>query len=334
MNQQLTRVRGDDPQRQPFKILLLSTKITRRKLFLKAAAILILSMLLTQHVDAQSPAVATPAAQGSGHIAYLTTRNGNADIYWMDTNGDNPERISTSDADDISPAWSHDGKTLAFASMREDKFKLYTVVMPHGGESDPKPIDAAFVGFPSWSPDDKSIAVAVAYGETQEICIFTLESNVLKCLTSNEFMDTAPSWSPDGKQILFETNRDGNYELYVMNTDGTHPVNLTNNPASDLSPTWSPDSKRIAFSSDRDGNLEIYTMKANGSDVRRLTDDKAIDDLPSWSPDGKQIAFSSERTGYFEIFVMDADGKNIQQLTNDKGTDSMPAWQPASTEKS
>jgi Tol biopolymer transport system component len=265
-----------------------------------------------------------------GQIVFVSTRNGNADIYLMVSNGENVQRISPSDADEITPTWSPDGKEIAFASNRDNgNFHLYIAVMPHGDESMLGPTDESFVGFPSWSPDGTGIAVALARGSTQEICIYIFESKILNCLTSNDVMDTAPSWSPDGKTILFATNRDDNYELYVMDIDGSKPINLTKHEASDLSPSWSPDGKQIAFASDRDGDMEIYTMNADGSHVKQLTVDDGLDDVPSWSPDGKQIAFSSERTENFEIYVMDDAGRNVEQLTNDDGVDTMPVWKPA-----
>jgi Tol biopolymer transport system component len=80
----------------------------------------------------------------------------------------------------------------------------------------------------------------------------------------------APAWSPDGRKIAFVSERDGNSEIYVMNADGSGQRNLTRNPAYDADPAWSPDGRKLAFVSNRDGSYRVYVMNADGSGQRRL----------------------------------------------------------------
>ena len=243
-----------------------------------------------------------------GQIAFVSRRDGNAEIYVMGTDGNNPQNLTNNPASDHSPSWSPDGKRIAFLSDRDGHFMN---------------------GIP-----------------TTEIYVMDADGRNQRNLTNNPSYDTSPSWSPDGKRIAFDSNRDGrfNFEIYVIDTDGRNLQRLTNNPdpnghPDDRYPSWSPDGKRIVFSARREGHVvhnrdityEIYVMDADGGNEQRLTDNRNNDWYPAWSPDGKRIAFMSDRKGdavNFDIYVMDADGGNLQNLTNHRGWDGSPSWSP------
>ena len=251
--------------------------------FLVASVVVLGIVPLMVVVDAQA------------QIAFVSQRDGNAEIYVMDADGDNQRRLTNHPDRDWSPSWSPDGKRIAFVSDRDGHVHVI-----HG-----------------WS--------------TSEIYVMDADGGNQQNLTNNPHDDRSPSWSPDGKRIVFQSDRDNdrdhNIEIYVMDADGSNPQNLTNNPTEDRSPSWSPDGKRIVFSAVRPGHFknnldityEIYVMDADGGNEQRLTENRNNDWNPSWSPDGKRIAFQSDRKGdwvKFDIYVMDADGGNQQNLTN------------------
>ena len=247
-------------------------------------------------------------------IVFMSDRDGhvpkggvlpNFEIYVMDADGGNQQNLTNDPSHDISPAWSPDGKRIAFTSYRDGH-------------------DDAIHGRP-----------------TAEIYVMDADGGNPQHLTNDLNDDRHPSWSPDGKRIVFSSERDGHFigdfeitssEIYLMDADGGNQQRLTENRKNDWSPSWSPDGKRIAFSSDRKGdfvNYEIYLMDADGGNLQRLTENRVYDWSPSWSPDGKRIAFSSGKEGDFknyEIYVMDADRGNQQKLTNHPRNDGSPAW--------
>ena len=250
------------------------------------------------------PLMAVVDAQAQ--IAFVSNRDGNAEIYVMDADGGNQRRLTNNRHDDWSPSWSPDGKRIALVSDRD-------------GHPDV---------IPGWF--------------TSEIYVMDNDGGNQQKLTNNPNDDRSPSWSPDGKQIVFQSDRDEgdhNIEIYVMDADGSNPQNLTNNPTADYNPSWSPDGKRIAFSSVREGHFrnnfglteEIYVMDVDGGNEQRLTDNRKNDWHPSWSPDGERIAFAADRKGdfeNFEIYVMDANGGNQQKLTENRVYDWSPSWSP------
>ena len=243
-------------------------------------------------------------------IAFVSSRDGNPEIYVMNADGNNQRRLTNHPARDYAPSWSPDGKRIVFISERD-------------GHPDRAP---------GWF--------------TSEIYVMDADGSNQINLTNHPSADSSPSWSPDGQRIVFQSDRDNggrghNIEIYVMDADGGNQQNLTNTPNADEDPSWSPDGERIVFSAQREGHVEnkfgitseIYVMDADGGNQQRLTENRNNDWHPSWSPDGKRITFMSDRKGdfvSFDIYVMDADGGNQQKLTNHRDWDGSPSWSPDS----
>ena len=227
-------------------------------------------------------------------IAFVSDRDGNPEIYVMDADGGNQQRLTENRHDDWDPSWSPDGKRIAFVSKRDKKVKNFV--------------------------------------PTFEIYVMDADGGNQQRLTENRQNDLSLSWSPNSERIAFAVDGKGNFEnfeIYVMDADGGNQQRLTENRQNDLSLSWSPNSERIAFAADGKGNFEnfeIYVMDADGGNQQRLTENPAYDWNPSWSPDGERIAFMSKRDGNPEIYVMDADGGNPQNLTNNPHSDASPVW--------
>ena len=298
-----------------------------------------------------APLMAVVDAQAQ--IAFVSERDGNPEIYVMDTDGNNQHRLTNNPDKDYSPSWSPNGKRIIFMSNRDGHAHFipglftYEIYIMEADGSNPQNLtnNPADDRSPSWSPDGKRIVFSSNRDGfknaerviTHEIYVMDVDGGNPQNLTNNLNNDSSPSWSPDGKRIVFSSVRDGHFEnefgitdeIYVMDADGGNPQRLTENPKNDWDPVWSPDGKRIAFAADRKGdleNFEIYAMDANGENEQRLTENRSDDWSPSWSPNGERITFRSERDGNGEIYVIDADGGNPQNLSNNPHSDFGPAW--------
>ena len=272
-------------------------------------------------------------------IVFYSSRNGQWDIYSIDSDGTNEIRLTTHETGESSPTWSPDGLRIAFVSGRDGHDSIH--IMDSDGKNETRLTENNLNdGPPAWSPDGRRIAYVSGHQENRDIYVMDPDGSNKTRLTQH-VGDWLPewyplAWSPDSQRIAFLSIRKFSVAIYIMDADGSNKKRLTqNNRSSD--PAWSPDGTSIAYSSllsVGDGLYEIYVMDADGRNKKRLTWAEGYDSSPTWSPDGKRIAFVSERGGYglYEIYVMDADGSNKQRLTygagNDGNVPSDLAWSP------
>lgn len=268
----------------------------------------------------------------SGQIAFVSNRDSrNGEIYTMNAEGTGALRL-TNDADKKSePAWSPDGRMIAFCS--EHGGSLEVNVMNADGTNPHKLTNGCG---PAWSHDGRSIAFYSNRDGNWEIYLTNADGTNQRNLTKNPRTDAYPSWSPDDRFILFHSSRDGaddsykgNWEIYTMNADGTNQKRLTNDPALDWLPAWSPDGRSIAFWSTRNGSWQMYLMNADGtaqhSANHSLGPAQSLS-RPVWSPDGRFIAFVSSINRKLEINWAGIDGSRSGTFESDAGDNFDPAW--------
>ncbi len=268
-----------------------------------------------------------------GKIAFVSNRDGNREIYVMNADGTGQTRLTNNKVQDFSPAWSPDGKKLAF--LRGKNFPDGSIYVMNADGSNQAKLEGApmHARDPAWSPDGSKIAFACPKDAVSEICVIGADGKNLKWLT-DYYPDGSrrpdyfhPAWPPDGKKIAFS----GEYDIYVMDADGKNIKQITKVSIEyGGQPAWSPDGKKIAFSSRQTNNGDIYVINADGSGPANLTNMPEGNVNPSWSPDGKRIVFESGWNSVKNaIVIMNADGSGKAGLTSEKHLDNTePAWQP------
>lgn len=275
--------------------------------------------------------IRAPEESINGKIVFVSSRDGNEEIYAMNADGTDVRQLTDNPASDHSPVWSPDGTKIAFVSDREWNNDIY--VMNADGTNPVQLTDSFAEDLnPSWSPDGARIAFNSDRDGLPQIYVMDADGSHVVRVTNDRDWNAAPVWSPDGKHIAYSstqiseilTTGDMSSKIRVVDINGGTTKELSGKD--DSFPAWSPDGERIAFSSFRDGNLEIYVMDADGTAQKRLTDHPRKDCFPAWSPDGERIVFSSDRDGNSEICIMGADGKNIVRITEDPSSDDDPDW--------
>lgn len=263
-------------------------------------------------------------------VAFVSDRDGNPEIYIMNSDGSGQYNLSNSPSADYWPHWSPDSTKIVFhayeASDTDRENADIYLMNADGTDWNRLTRSVASEKFPSWAPDGRRIVFVS--NQTGDYEIYTMKddgSDVIQ-VTNNPAKDYFPSWSPDGNHILFESDREGNVDIYRMDRDGSNIIRLTDSDATDTGASWSPNGDYIAFGSDRSGQREIWIMSRDGSSLVQLTDYGAHQ--PGWSPDSKRLLFVSKyQSEYENIFIMDNDGKNLVQLTTASAHDVNPSWE-------
>lgn len=225
-------------------------------------------------------------------------------------------RLTTGEWNDITPAASPDGWSLAFASDRSGQWDLYRMDLANGEVSqltDTPEYDA----YPSWSPDGQWLVYESYVSEL-------ISPQGSGAGTATPTPDLTPAAPPRRESL----------ELFILplQTDGSSqkPIRLTTDPAADHSPAWAPAGRQIAFVSNRSGDDEIWVADLDRIDDRfcnHSNDPHAQDQAPKWSPDGSSLAWSAIADGYQDIHLERlVDGAITPRI----GSGEQMAWSPSS----
>ncbi|HYM12989.1 MAG TPA: protein kinase [Bryobacterales bacterium] len=232
---------------------------------------------------------------------------------------------------DSQPAFSVDGRKLAFSRVLADVSReLYTVPVS-GGEAARLTFDGRFAMNPVWTPDGESILFASNRSGAFLIWKVAASGGTPERASAVSANTASFSLSPRGDRLAYtDSFSDTNIwkvEVGESKRAAGRPVELIASTRADTTPQFSPDGKRIAFASGRSGAGEIWVCNANGSNAVQLTSYRGLTvGSPWWSPDGKRIAYDARPAGSAEIFVMNADGGPARQLTHEPSEDIVPSW--------
>lgn len=255
----------------------------------------------------------------------------------------------TSEASDAAPAYSPNGRLIAFTSTRgqlglQRTSQLY--LMRSDGTAvrqltdDPAGASGAY-----FSPDGRRLV----FVRSDHLWLLTIATGAERQLTFGRGDDSEPVFTPSGRRILFASNRGrsggkhDSSDIWAVGSDGRNPKVLVDGPGAQISPEVSPDGRRIAYVVQQSpyfeyGNLRI--ARANGRFVRSLDDQPGPEcgpcyGNPAWAPDGKHLVAveKSDNTGSSVLIVMRPDGthpksfdRGIVEVDGFGAHVSSPAW--------
>jgi TolB protein len=260
-------------------------------------------------------------------------KSGNAEILLIRADGAEVKNLTNHPANESAPAWSPDGKRIAFESDRSGARNVFVMEADGGGVkplTTGKSLDVA----PDWSPDGKRIAFVSDRTGNNEVFVMDADGGNPVNLTNDPAADADPAWSPDGKQILFVSNRQGGeYRLFTMDASGGNqrPLPVEQTGFGWIFPTWSPDGKRIAFGNGTDRAIDLWACAPDGTGRKKLTSMPGTNTFPSWSPDGKQLAFvhydGTPEDEVGTLWMTDPDGTVLNQVAAvGRFVAGRPAW--------
>ena len=264
------------------------------------------------------------------------------EIFVMDWDSANPIQITAHRSISISPAWSPDGKKIAYSSIiyhrknkrrNTDLFIYDLQTRKRWLVSYQKGINSGAAFF----PNGKKMLLTLSLEKNPDIFTINTDGKNLQRLTKgpNNALNVEPAPSPDGREIAFSSTRGGRPAIYLMNRQGRNVRRLTAvQHRYNASPAWSPDGQKIAFAGYDKDHFDLFIMNKNGSNLKRLTQARkkngrwSNNEDPSFSPDGRHIMFVSDRTGTRQIYIVDIDGSNERRITFDKHNYERPKWSP------
>jgi TolB protein len=277
----------------------------------------------------------------ASRIAFtMTDRQGDKDVYVIDSDGENLQRVTRYNSLTESPAWSADGQRLAFTSWKSGVPRIYEIDRFGGNERMlPAVRGAGDYITPAYSPDGRTIAFSVLGGDSRS-GIFTYDLERECCLTylsGGPWYDLSPTYSPDGRWLAFNTLRFGTDvpQVMLMPAEGGPAETLSpyeyGGGGFYTSPDWSPTGDLVAFHGRIDfrGRYHILVAKLedDGRVLRQLTSEGNNED-PSWAPDGRHLVFVGERSWGFGLMIVDVTTGRIRSLLGGRRV-GLPDWSPA-----
>lgn len=259
-------------------------------------------------------------------IAFSNNSTRHKEIYVVDYDGENLQKLTNDRSIAILPRWSKDGR-IFYTTYKYKNPDIFAIDL-RAGKIAPIIIRGGLSLIGGVSPDGKALAFTSSGGVNPSIYIYNLETHEKTRITNKASVDGSPSYSPDGKYITFVSNRAGNPQIYVMElaTGDTRPLTKTFNWSD--SPQWSPTGEWIVFTGRESPYhpMDIFLVDLTGTQIRRLTTDAGSNEDPTWSPDGRFIAFTTTRNGKRQLYLMDMDGSAPHLLADLKGDSFTPHW--------
>jgi Tol biopolymer transport system component len=265
-------------------------------------------------------------------------------------------------ANDFYPAFSLDGRYLAFARMTSNSSSDVYFVRLSDGKQRQLTHDQRDVRGLAWMPDSRSLVLSsnrsgphalwllgldgelrlvptnaqtatqpaaardgwIAYtNAVQNTNIWLRRGPASRMVIGSSSRNNSPQLSPDGSRIAFVSDRSGSWEIWTASADGSHPVELTHFSGPMVgTPHWSQDMKWIAFDARPEGLAAVFIIPAEGGVPRRLNTNAYEERMPNWSNDGQWIYFNSNRAGTVQLWKAHPDGSNPVRLTNRVAYDS------------
>jgi TolB protein len=261
-------------------------------------------------------------------IAYVVRTGRRYALRVTDADGEGGQDALQSPDPIISPAWSPDGRQIAFVSFHEHQKATIWLQELRSGE---RRLVANFRGSnsaPAFSPDGRTLAMALSReGLTQLFSMPVAGGASPYRLTTSNAIDTEPVYSADQRFIYFVSDRGGGPQIYRMASNGGNAERVTFSGNYNISPSLSPDGRQLAYITRQGGAFKLALQELETGAVRTLTD-TSDDERPSFAPNGRLIAYATRAQGADVLMTTTLDGKIKSRLVSTGSDVREPAWGP------
>jgi len=266
-------------------------------------------------------------------IAYVIDNGRNDDairyaLVVADADGHNPQVVVRSPQPMLAPAWSPDGRKLAYVNFERGSSEVW-ILDVFSGEREQISSFRGINSAPAFSPDGRKLALTLSRTGNPEIYVMDLASKDLTQLTRHFGIDTSPVWSQDGQSIYFTSDRSGQPQIYQIPASGGTAQRVTFEGRYNADPSLSFDDSKIAVTQGAGNVYRIALMdRSLGTPRWTLLSPGALDESPSFAPNASMLIYAAREGGQGVLYSTSSDGRIRQRLRLENGDVRAPAWGP------
>ena len=264
----------------------------------------------------------------STRIAYITQAGARRTLRVADADGENGQVALNSGQPIISPAWSPNGKDLAYVSFERQK----AVVFVHNVATGDRRAIADFRGSnsaPAWSPDGQYLAVTLSREGGSQLFFIGSSGDNPRRITTSQAIDTEAQFTADGRYLYFTSDRGGSPQIYRMAMPPGKVERITFSGSYNISPALSPDGRTLAYIARSGNTLRLSTLDLLDPAAQPVPlTDTSNDDHPSFAPNGRLLIYATRVQERSVLMTTTLDGKIKARLPSTTADLREPVWGP------